>query len=96
MLSTRENITSESILALELCVEMLLVNQVAAFLNWLYLLNEMINSCDFLHADKNSECIKGHAKSIGWMCSKMGEVLLSASQIAEFLHWLYLKNKLMN
>ena len=26
----------------------------------------------------------------------MGEVLLSVSQIAKFLHWLYLKNKLMN
>ena len=33
---------------------------------------------------------------MGRVCSKMGEVLLSVSQIAEFLHWLYLKNKLMN
>ena len=35
-------------------------------------------------------------KIIGQMCSKIGEVLLSVSQIAEFLHWLYLKNELMN
>ena len=96
MLNARENTTSEDILVLELCGEMLSLSQVAAFLNWFYLVNKMINYCDFLHADKNFENMKGNIKIIDRMCSKMGEVLLSASQIAEVLHRPYLKNELMN
>ena len=38
--------------------------------------------------------MKGDVKIIGQMCSKMA--LLLAKQIAEFLHWLYLKNEQMN
>ena len=96
MLSDHENNTYENFSVLEFIAEMLWVNQVTVFLNWLYLVNEMINEYDFSHAEKNFEYIKGDTKIIGRMCSKISEVLLSASQIAECLHRLYLKNELMN
>ena len=60
----------------EIWAKMPSANQIAGFLNWLYLLNKMIKKPDFLHIVTDSWKLKVSWKILGWVWSKMGVATL--------------------
>ena len=57
---------------------MFLANQIAGFLNKLYLYNEKMKKLDFLHVDTNSLKLKVDRKILVWAWSYMGAPTLVA------------------
>ena len=55
---------------------MLSANQIAGFLNQLFLQNKNMKQSHFLHIDTTSQNLKVYQKIFGWAWSKMGRANL--------------------
>ena len=55
-----------------LCLEIVLINQIAGFLNQLFLQNKSIKQPHFLHVDIDSQKLNVNRKCFSWAWSKMG------------------------
>ena len=51
---------------------MLSANQIAGFLNQLFLQSKLMKQFNFFHVDMNSQKLKVDQKFYGWVWSKMG------------------------
>ena len=65
----------------EIWAKMLSVNQIAGFLNQLYLQNKQLKKPDFLHVDTDSWKLKIIWKILWWAWSKMGVATLVSGLI---------------
>ena len=75
----------------EIQAKMLSANQIAGFLNQVFLQNKLMKQPHFCHVDANSQQLKVEWKFFIWAWSKMALTNL----VSGLQNWLYLKSEMM-